>query len=33
MSFDPDVTACAALVEKADPDRFLAVIAAPVAAR
>ncbi|MGR3805484.1 squalene/phytoene synthase family protein [Marinibacterium profundimaris] len=33
MSFDPDVTACAALVEKADPDRFLAVMAAPVAAR
>ncbi|WP_372572863.1 squalene/phytoene synthase family protein [Ruegeria jejuensis] len=33
MSFDPDLTACAALVEQADPDRFLAAMAAPVAAR
>lgn len=33
MSFDADVTACAAIVEKADPDRFAAVMASPVAAR
>lgn len=33
MSFDPDLTACAALVERADPDRFAAAMAAPVAAR
>ncbi|MEM8731587.1 MAG: squalene/phytoene synthase family protein [Pseudomonadota bacterium] len=33
MSFDANVTACAALVEKADPDRFLAVMAAPPPAR
>lgn len=31
--FDDDVKACAALVQKADPDRFLAVMAAPVAVR
>ena len=31
--FDDDVTACAALVERADPDRFLATMAAPVSAR
>lgn len=33
MTFGPDLTACAALVQKADPDRFLAAMAAPVAAR
>lgn len=33
MSFDADLTACAALVEKADPDRFAAAMASPVAAR
>ncbi|WP_300030982.1 squalene/phytoene synthase family protein [uncultured Roseobacter sp.] len=33
MSFDDDLNACAALVEKADPDRFAASMAAPVAAR
>ncbi|MDK3072496.1 squalene/phytoene synthase family protein [Sedimentitalea sp. JM2-8] len=33
MTFSPDLTACAALVEKADPDRFLSAMAAPVAAR
>lgn len=33
MSFDADLTACAALVEKADPDRFAAAMAAPLAAR
>jgi hypothetical protein len=33
MSFDADVTACAALVERADPWRFRAVMASPVAAR
>lgn len=33
MTFGPDLTACAALVERADPDRFVAVMAAPVAAR
>jgi len=31
--FDADLTACAALVEKADPLRFRATMAAPVAAR
>lgn len=31
--FDDDLTACAALVEKADPLRFRAAMAAPVAAR
>ncbi|MFY0679810.1 MAG: squalene/phytoene synthase family protein [Thalassovita sp.] len=34
MSFDdPDVIACAKSLERADPDRFTAVMAAPVAAR
>ena len=33
MSFDADVTACAAIVEKGDPERFAAVMASPVAAR
>ncbi len=33
MTFGADLTACAALVERADPDRFLATMAAPVAAR
>ncbi|MGC1502935.1 MAG: squalene/phytoene synthase family protein [Sulfitobacter sp.] len=33
MSFDADLTACAVLVERADPWRFRAVMAAPVAAR
>lgn len=33
MSFDADLTACAALVERADPWRFRAVMSAPVAAR
>ena len=33
MSFDADLTACAALVEKADPERFSAAMAGPVAAR
>ncbi len=33
MSFDADLTACAALVERADPWRFRAVMASPVAAR
>lgn len=31
--FDDDLNACAALVEKADPDRFRAAMAAPVEAR
>ncbi|WP_163850709.1 squalene/phytoene synthase family protein [Pseudooceanicola aestuarii] len=31
--FDDDLTACARLVERGDPDRFRAVMAAPVAAR
>lgn len=31
--FCDDLNACAAIVEKADPDRFMAVMAAPVAAR
>ncbi|SDC10837.1 squalene/phytoene synthase family protein [Ruegeria marina] len=31
--FDDDLTACAALVQRADPDRFAAAMAAPVAAR
>lgn len=31
--FDDDLIACAELVEKGDPDRFRAVMAAPVAAR
>jgi phytoene synthase len=33
MNFDQDLNACAALVEKADPDRFAATMASPVAAR
>lgn len=33
MTFNDDLTACAALVERADPDRFMATMAAPVAAR
>jgi len=33
MSFDADLIACAALVERADPWRFRAVMAAPVDAR
>ena len=33
MRFDADLTACADLVRRADPDRFLAAMAAPVAAR
>lgn len=33
MTFDADVTACAELVQRGDPDRFMAVMAAPVAAR
>ncbi|WP_428925456.1 squalene/phytoene synthase family protein [Marinibacterium sp. SX1] len=33
MIFDADVTACADLLRKGDPDRFLAVMAAPPQAR
>jgi phytoene synthase len=33
MSFDADLTACAALVQRADADRFRAAMAAPVAVR
>jgi len=33
MQFDADLSACAALVQRADPDRFMAAMAAPVAAR
>ncbi|UWR04807.1 squalene/phytoene synthase family protein [Ruegeria conchae] len=33
MEFDDDVKACAALVHRADPDRFMAAMAAPVEAR
>ncbi len=33
MQFDADLTACAELVQKSDPDRFLAAMAAPVQAR
>jgi 15-cis-phytoene synthase len=33
MSFDADLIACAQLVERGDPDRFAATMAAPVAAR
>ncbi|WP_298835507.1 squalene/phytoene synthase family protein [uncultured Roseobacter sp.] len=33
MIFDEDLTACAALVQKADPDRFAAAMAGPVDAR
>ncbi len=33
VEFDDDVKACAALVHRADPDRFMAVMAAPVTVR
>lgn len=33
MSFDADLIACAQLVERGDPDRFAATMAAPVEAR
>lgn len=33
IAFDEDVKACAALVHRADPDRFMAAMSAPVAAR
>ncbi|MEC3862314.1 squalene/phytoene synthase family protein [Mesobacterium sp. TK19101] len=33
VTFDSDLTACAALVERGDPERFAAAMAAPVAAR
>ncbi len=33
VEFNDDVKACAELVHRADPDRFMAVMAAPVAAR
>lgn len=33
MAFDDDLTACAALVERADPVRFRATMAAPLGAR
>ncbi|QFT63370.1 squalene/phytoene synthase family protein [Roseivivax sp. THAF30] len=33
MDFDDDLTSCAAAVERGDPGRFRAVMAAPVAAR
>lgn len=33
MALDPDTAACADLVRRGDPDRFLAAMAAPVAAR
>ncbi|WP_083096577.1 squalene/phytoene synthase family protein [Pseudophaeobacter leonis] len=33
MEFDDDLTSCAQLVQQADPDRFLAVMAAPPASR
>ncbi len=33
VQFDDDTKACAALVHRADPDRFMAAMAAPVAAR
>ncbi len=33
MSFDADLTACAAIVEKGDPERFSAAMASPVQAR
>ncbi len=33
VEFDDDLKACAALVHRADPDRFMAAMAAPVAAR
>ncbi|WP_377187620.1 squalene/phytoene synthase family protein [Ruegeria meonggei] len=33
VQFDADIKACAELVYKADPDRFMAAMAAPIAAR
>ncbi|PIL12365.1 hypothetical protein P775_28080, partial [Puniceibacterium antarcticum] len=33
MTFDDDLIACAQMVERADPDRFRALMATPVAAR
>ena len=33
MSFDADLTACAQLVERGDPDRFAATMAAPIETR
>ena len=33
MEFDADLKACAGLVQRADPDRFMAAMAAPVVAR
>jgi len=33
VRIDADISACAALVQKGDPDRFMAAMAAPVAAR
>ena len=33
VTLSEDVTACAAIVERGDPDRFMAAMAAPVAAR
>jgi phytoene/squalene synthetase len=33
VNFDDDLTSCAQLVQQADPDRFLAVMAAPPASR
>lgn len=33
MHFDNDLTACAGLVQRADPDRFMAAMAAPVSVR
>ncbi|GAA6197019.1 squalene/phytoene synthase family protein [Pseudophaeobacter arcticus] len=33
MHFDEDLSSCAELVQQGDPDRFLATMAAPVAAR
>ncbi|QBF31645.1 squalene/phytoene synthase family protein [Thalassococcus sp. S3] len=33
MTFGADLTACARIVERGDPDRFMAVMAAPVATR
>ena len=33
MTLSDDVNACAAIVQRGDPDRFMATMAAPVAAR
>ena len=33
MEFDDDLKGCAELVRQGDPDRFMATMAAPVAAR